>query len=162
MQSPAPSVGSNSKWQLAQRLDGEKKRLGWEGNGVTDLSHQNWLENWGGGWIGAFRWTSSFSLFPDPHEVLAGEKTLPPPSPAAISLMLGHLWARRVDSSSHRITMLPNSKQTSIWPWWWFLFPFFLRNFNEVGPLMADELSLHCLLNIQDQTLILWILCIDK
>lgn len=41
-------------------------------------------------------------------------------------------------------------------------FPFFLRKFCEEGPLMADELSLHCLFNIQNQTLILWILCIDK
>lgn len=33
-------------------------------------------------------------------------------------------------------------------------FSLFLRKFNEVGPLMADELSFYCLFNIQNQTLI--------
>lgn len=86
MRNPAPSVESNSKWQLGQRLDGEKKQLGGRGRGDRFEPPELTGELWG--WIGAFRWTSFFSLFPDPHEVLAGEKTLPPP------LLLPFLWCR--------------------------------------------------------------------
>lgn len=156
MQNPAPSVDSNSEWQLAQRLVGEKKRLVGRGRGDRFEPPELTGELGGGG----FRWTSFFSLFPDPHEVLAGEKTLPPP------FLLPFLWCWATSGLAewtpaaialpcYRIQSKPQYGPDGF-P------PFFLRKFNEVGPLMADELSLHYLFNIQNQTLILWILCIDK
>lgn len=145
-------MDSNSKWQLAQRLDGEKKKLG-RGGGSDRFEPPELTGELRGGELVHSAERHSLVCFQTLMRFWQ-EKRSNPPSPAAIPLMLGHLWAHGVDSSSHRITMLPYSKQTSIWHWWWFFFSLFLRKFNEVGPLMADELSFYCLFNIQNQTLI--------